>query len=93
MTSSCFTRIQLHTHPTYVFLVVACVNLIPVILALSLEIEKTEEIHHREETLLTQLVTLVNQRNQLVQIEDTQLQQRFVLSFCRHVHVRMFSRT
>lgn len=39
------------------------------------EIEKTEEIHHREETLLTQLVTLVNQRNQLVQIEDTQLQQ------------------
>lgn len=39
------------------------------------EYEKTEEIRQREENLLSQLVTLVNQRNRLVQIEDTQLQQ------------------
>ena len=43
-----------------------------------LEYEKTDEIREREENLLTQLVTLVNQRNRLVQIEDTQLQQRYV---------------
>ena len=41
-----------------------------------LEWEKTEEIRLREDNLLSQLVTLVNQRNRLVQIEDTQLQQR-----------------
>eukprot|EP00111_Clytia_hemisphaerica_P003007 TCONS_00008570-protein len=39
------------------------------------EWEKTEEIRLREDNLLSQLVTLVNQRNRLVQIEDTQLQQ------------------
>lgn len=41
-----------------------------------LENDKTDDIRQREETLLAQLVTLVNQRNRLVQIEDTQLQQR-----------------
>jgi len=39
------------------------------------EEDKTEESREREEVLLAQLVMLVNQRNQLVQIEDTQLQQ------------------
>ena len=46
-------------------------SLLPII-----EADKTEETRQREETLLQQLVMLVNQRNQLVQIEDTQLQQR-----------------
>ncbi|XP_065647613.1 EH domain-binding protein 1 isoform X4 [Hydra vulgaris] len=45
------------------------------ILSAMSECEKTEETHKREEALLTQLVVLVNQRNQLVQLEDSQLQQ------------------
>lgn len=39
------------------------------------EHEKTDEIHRREERLVAQLVTLVNQRNDLVQIEDKQLKE------------------
>ena len=39
------------------------------------ESEKTEETHRREEHLVNQLVTLVNKRNDLVQIEDKQLKE------------------
>ena len=50
------------------------------LLCFLLEFENTEEIREREENLLSQLVILVNQRNRLVQIEDTQLQQRYFAS-------------
>ena len=39
------------------------------------ENEKTDEIHRREEHLVSKLVELVNQRNDLVQIEDKQLKE------------------
>ena len=38
--------------------------------------DKTDDMKKREETLLSQLMMLVKQRDQLVQIEDTQIQQR-----------------
>ena len=46
---------------------------------LKLEGDKTDDQKNREEMLLAQLMTLVKQRDQLVQIEDTQVQQRYVL--------------
>ena len=46
-----------------------------------LESQRTEDHKNREEILLSQLMTLVKQRDQLVQIEDTQVQQRYIYTY------------
>ena len=51
------------------------------ILILFLEGQKTDEEKQKEELLLSELMMLVKQRDQLVQIEDTQVQQRYVKAF------------